>query len=267
MKKTLAVVAILAMAVPAMAVTWNFDDWSTQGWTLAGSAGAAVAGNPVEHNYDNVPDPSNNSGALFLPDGNFGYIYVDSTNSFKFTAEVAAGAADINLLKSAGMGYRFTYDADTMNPNSLVGGPDGLQAVNAWFEGKSSGGSKIGFKDAYSGNGSGGGDWLDSYGLGDGIWDVITVKMTIDYNYTYPGEIWIGAEAVDFIYDGGEPAIKAYGPAAWNNALGDYEPINMIRLGGAYSWSQCYADNVTFIPEPATLCLLLLGLPMLRRRR
>jgi hypothetical protein len=264
MRKLVVLASVIALAsAPAMAFTgsWDFDDWTSQGWTLHG---ASIAGNPVENNADNVPDPSNNSGSLFAPDTTYATFELPGPeDSFIFEADVAAGAAQINLLKSAGLGYRHTYDADTTIVKAGT-------AVDAWFEGKSSGPPKIGFRDVYTGNGSGGGDWLDSIGPANqgGSWNVLTTRLTIDYNYTYPGEIWIGATAVDYVYDGAEPAMKAYGPAATNDALGGaVEPVSMLRLGGEFSWSQAYFDNVSFVPEPASLGLIALGMPLLLRRR
>jgi hypothetical protein len=239
---------------------WDFNSGTPEGWVFGGNPASAMAINAAGE----LPEPGDGTWGLYLPDGGYATYQLSSPmNSFRFSADVAAGAPTINLFKAAGLGYRYAYDADTVNPRSL----SPATAVDAWFEGKSSGGPKIGFKDTYNGAGSSGGDWVDPVGgLGSYI---VSMTLVIDFNYSVPGEILIGAAPLDHNYAGSDPVLPnmiSAGPAPYNDALGDYEPINMLRLGGAYSWSQFYVDNVD-IPEPTVALMLLLAAPLMLRRR
>jgi hypothetical protein len=260
-----------AMAAPNYSLSWDWDDWTTQGWVITPGTGGAgsIDPNPVENNADNIPDPSNNTGSIYLPDTAYAAYYLpQSTNSFIFSAEVAGARMDVNRLQAAGLAYRHTYDYDTTNPNSLSP-PD---AVTAWLEGKDAGSERIIFKDTYA-DGNYTDDNMRWLKASDGSVGVVeTIRLTIDYNATVPGTILLYGEPVDYLPNAGnEPSPYTYGaPIHINAATGDYEEINMIRLGGAYSWSQFYADNASFVsvPEPNTLFLLALGiLPLFKRRR
>lgn len=266
--RTTVFMSVVALAVcPALGASWDFDDWSTQGWTLGGNGAAGVGGNPV----GSLAEPADNSGALYLPDGGFASMPVASTNSFVFSAEIAATAMAVNRFQAAGMGYRATNNQDTTTANTLAP-PD---AVTAWFEGKSSSSERMIFKDSYGGNTEDAMTWLKN--SSGGVNPVESARATIYYNWedgAGPGEagkVVITWEELDYLPNAGNhpPLYEYQSGLDINDATGDYHEVNMIRLGGAYSWSQFYADNVSFIvPEPASLALLGLGgMALLRRRR
>lgn len=264
----LGILSVPAMAAPNYTMSWDWNDFTPQGWLVGGNVSAGVGANPVENNADNIPDPSNNTGALYLPDGGYAVFNLpQSTNSFIFTAEVAGARMDVNRLQAAGLAYRHTYDKDTTNPNSLP-----LNAVSAWLEGKNAGSERIIFKDTYA-DGNYTDDSMRWLKASDGSVGVVeTIRLTIDYNATVPGQILLYGEPVDYLPEAGnEPSPYTYGaPIHVSTATGDYEEIDMIRLGGEYSWSQFYADNAFFqsVPEPTTLGLLAIGLlPLLKRRK
>ena len=93
----------------------------------------------------------------------------------------------------------------------------------------------------------------------------------MDYSYTTPGKF----DAWEYV-----PWDNPETPGGWHKLTPDggrdVHPDNQFVtfvIGQARpdraSWTQSQFDNVklAYTPEPATLGLLLLGLPMLRRRR
>ncbi len=281
MKKAIGILAIVSMAVaPAMALTWDFNDGTTQGWTLAHNPSNAVAANPAGV----IPEPGDGTNCLYLPDQGYAYIYVTSTNSFRFEADICGARMDVNKLMAAGLGYRFTHNQNTLDPNTTTSPNDGLQAVNFWFEGRSPTSERMKFRDTYSMGGentnmsvlktNAPGQWGTWYNI------VETGHATVLYNMETgnPGDLSDGEAgyltvkwaALDYAPLASYPATNFWQavPLVNNAMTGAPHEVNMLRLGGAYSWSQFYADNVTFIPEPVSLVLLALGsIPMLRRRR
>jgi len=158
-----------------------------------------------------------------------------------------------------------------------------MQAVNAWFEGNSSSSERIKFRDAYS-MGSENTNMAVLKAVGgsyNGTYDLVeTGHMTVLYNYEggAPGDVSDGEAgqlvvkwaAVDYTPLATYPATNFIQvvPLVNNTMTGVPHEVNMIRLGGAYSWSQFYADNVSFVPEPASMAILGLGaMPLLLRRR
>jgi hypothetical protein len=277
----MAIVAVLAVTGPAGAVTtmsWNFNDNTTQGWTLVQPdttppiGAPAVAPNPT----GSIAEPSDGTGSLYLPDSAFAYLNLPTNvNSFVFEADISGAAMTTNYTRKAGMAYRHTYNKDTTTANTLAP----ATAVTAWAEGRDSASEREIFCDSYTGLSTNTNMrfWKNSAGSYN---TVETGRLKIYYNWAtitdagvpagdYTGKIVITFTPVDFTPATTNEKYLVYGAAHVNTTTGQVEPINMLRLGGDTSWSQFNADNVslTYVPEPATLGLLVLGLPMLRRRR
>lgn len=284
-------VGLALMATPAFATYWDFNDWTTQGWTIQNNPNAGVQGNPAAnsgvvppwggspptHGYS---EPGDGTGSLYLPDHAIAWMSVPSTNSFKFSADMGSFFS-LNLVgrfQLAGLAYRATYNEGTNTPNTAA-----AHAVSAWFEGRSQNSERMQFRDTYAvgdqlntamtwlkAGPTGGTDFTD-YNIFE------TGRATIYYNWNNvpgygdgTGKILISWAPVDYTAKTGNAASPFLYPynLAINPVTGTYYDINEIRLGGDYSWTQSYFDNVEFVPEPATMIMLALGaVPLLRRRR
>jgi len=106
----------------------------------------------------------------------------------------------------------------------------------------------------------------------------VKIRLKMDYNVSEPGKLVTYFKALNYtswrnagLKDDGWirlGATVASTTLATDPATGQVGAMSTIELHGA-GWVHMYFDNVNFtsVPEPATLGLLLLGLPMLRRRR
>lgn len=255
----LALAATMLLAGNASAGTqyWDFND-GLQGWTLGGT-------HPVKQWVPN--DPYTGTGGIWLPgDGSptngqgtsYAWINVPETNSFQFSAKVSWTAA--NRLQASGIGYHAT---------AAGGNP---WTVSAWYEGRAHNRSDMRFRDTravQSGN-------FDIPNLINNefnqFFDLGHVILTIDYNYTEPGKILLGFEALNYMPKSlVNPTLVTRGDVGIDPNTGTFWTIDAIRLGGEYAWSQSYFDDVYFrspdiadpVPEPASMVLAGLGLAAL----
>jgi hypothetical protein len=141
--------------------------------------------------------------------------------------------------------------------------------------------------------------WLSGYGTDrNGAYIMQQFTQPANTMLDFSGELWAGARhfgqpigdwavGLDVLYDpeGGTDIANAtwiFGEWNQNSVDGVFSQhaaqmmsgnsttgtifIKSIQNNG-FEWNMSAADNIVVTPEPASLALLLLGLPMLRRRR
>jgi hypothetical protein len=286
----LAALASFAFAQPAYVNTWDFEngtvgqphpDWNTDPWSPDGGNGTVQTNGP----FSGTPYPSNKR--LYTADGTDAWHELQApTNSFIYRANAWTDAGTINALSSTGIGF--------YGPSDWFGG----NPWDAWYEGEGSNGDDIKFGMPSLPNprpGSGGdfqwpggsGETMEYNGLTKG--DAITgsapqlLEAEFEVRYNTPGnpgtlEVWWRtishnntlANAGVWVQVGWETNGNIYDDfILGTDGGGNVSEISHIKLGGDFAWSQVAFDNVYFesIPEPASLSLLLLGMPLLLRRR
>lgn len=213
----------------AYSLAWDFDDSTFQGWTVHNTAPGVGVRNPAyftptSSDYLALP------GDGGMPDSPYATFDLPiETNSWEFSALVAWDAS--NRLSDAGLGYAYSsYPTDWAY--YYGGGSGSLDIVwddefaPEWF------GPRLMFDNALVD-----GSTSNPVNAGEAV-------MTIKYNVpSNPGQITFEFTPVtydDSAVDG--PKLVGTCPT-WS---GDIDPITVVRLSSADSWSEVFFDNVTF---------------------
>lgn len=292
------VVATTAWAAPVYTLSWDFEDGTVGQPHPAWSAGTVLTNAP----YGGTPYTPVPNKRLHTGDNTAAWSNLPApTNSFLYKAEVRWDAGRINCIRKAGLGYMYAgtthevwFEGD--DRQAWANAPsDRMRFGDSWLPNPRPGTPDVWANYQWQG---GGGRVLDRCTL-DGInnlggyytlqspsWEHLQIahgELMIKYNTPdNPGTVELYFRSLD--YDnvrttagnwlrlgwGGDGGVTFYDfILPINGSTGDYWDIDKIKLGGASAWSQCSFDGVYFqsFPEPASLLLLIAGLPLLRARR
>lgn len=275
-----------ATAAPAYVESWDFEDVGLWGAHPDWSAGTVLDTAPF-NGQAYTPAPNQR---LHLGDNTSAWHTLSQpTNSFIYTAGVRWEAGDINGIQDAGIGYMYSGNDAWFEGN----GKDRMGFGDRWLPNPRPGTADLwdnyqwkgGTKSLKLSSTDGATNMGDYYLWEKDVWAMPTVgeaEMMIKYNTPdNPGTVELYVRTLD--YDNIRVDAGVWMKLGWEGDSQDFydfilptdpgtgEPyaVDQIKMGGDYAWSQDSFDNVVFqsIPEPASLMLLVIGLPMLRRRR
>lgn len=278
-------VGFMATAVVAVPYTgpwnheWDFES-GQQGWTIYGGGSYYAAGGSGPNLAGT--GPSNYGGkSLHLPDNSYARINIADFTSTQLGANGAVYTGKQGFIFQADAWLpNLVDDGSPLTPadfggqpgNSLSSAGIGAEGVNIalYAEGKTDRLGVTARDYSWDNTGRNRSNSLNESNFKPDLndwWDAM-ITFQIDYGYTTPG-VWTAYAYIPF------PNNYSATPGWVVMSNGNY-PVHpdgsaatFLQLGGMYSWTQAQFDNakLAYIPEPAALALLVLGLPMLRRRR